>query len=111
MTIGRADPAQLHPHRLRQGGDHPRRRRRSPTGKVFGGKNRDHPLADLSGARDTLITLALTLEPPLLVVLAARVLPGVRRLASAVRFRLLFPRRREQIRVQVIDKPPSFSLM
>lgn len=50
-------------------------------------------------AHDTLIEIALTLAPPLALMLLARAWPALRRLAAAAWFRLRFPPRREHIRV------------
>ena len=48
-------------------------------------------------ARDTVIEVALTLGPPLAVVLLARGWPPARRAAARLWFRLRFPPRREHI--------------
>lgn len=49
---------------------------------------------------DTIIEVALTLGPPLALVLLARLWPRLRRVASVLWFRLRFPARREHIAVR-----------
>ncbi len=53
--------------------------------------------------RDTLVEVALTLVPPLLLAMVARRLPGMRRRGAAAWFRLRFPPRRERIRIATRD--------
>ena len=52
-------------------------------------------------ARDTAIEVALTLGPPLAVVVVARLWPTIARVAARLWFRLRFPARREHITIRL----------
>jgi hypothetical protein len=55
---------------------------------------------------DTIVEVALTLGPPLAVIIVARTWPWLRRAAGRLWFRLRFPPRRKWIRIRVVAPAP-----